>query len=171
MAVLRQARRHRLKTAVETCGMVPPETIRAAAPHLNHVLFDLKHMDPAVHKEQTGRENGPILENFRILVTEFPDLPILARTPVIPGFNDDEDAIRAIAEFVKPHERVNYERSLTTVWARRSTSSSAIPRPWARSSWTTNASPNCGPRRGRFWASGCRMRSERCKITPHAKIF
>ena len=109
VALLRQARRHRLKTAVETCGMVPPETIRAAAPHLNHVLFDLKHMDPAVHKEQTGRENGPILENFRILVTEFPDLPILARTPVIPGFNDDEDAIRAIAEFVKPHERVNYE--------------------------------------------------------------
>ena len=109
LALLREARARRIRTAVETCGMVPTETIREAAPHLQYVLFDIKHMDSAVHEAQTGVPNGRILENFRVLAEEFPDLPILARTPVIPGFNDNEEAITAIADFIKPFTRVEYE--------------------------------------------------------------
>ena len=109
VALLREARTRRIKTAVETCGMVSPDTIREAAPYLNYVLFDIKHMDSAVHEAQTGLPNRRILENFRILAEEFPDLPILARTPIIPGFNDSEEAIAAIAGFLKPVERVEYE--------------------------------------------------------------
>lgn len=109
LALLRQARVRRLKTAVETCGMVPAATVRAAAPYLNFALFDIKQMDSAVHEAQTGLPNARILENFRILVEEFPDLPILARTPIIPGFNDSEEAVAAIAAFLKPYARVNYE--------------------------------------------------------------
>lgn len=109
LALLRQARVRRLKTAVETCGMVPAATVRAAAPYLSFVLFDIKHMDSAAHEAQTGLPNARILENFRILAEEFPDLPILARTPVIPGFNDSEEVIAAIAAFLKPYARVNYE--------------------------------------------------------------
>ena len=109
LALLREARARRIKTAVETCGMVPPETIRAAAEYLNYVLFDIKHMDSAVHEAQTGLPNERILENFRILAEEFPALPILARTPIIPGFNDSEQAVTDIARFLKPFERVEYE--------------------------------------------------------------
>lgn len=109
VALLRQARARRLKTAVETCGMVPATSVRAAAPYLNYVLFDIKHMDSAAHEARTGRPNTRILDNFRILAEEFPDVPILARTPVIPGFNDSEEAITAIAAFLKPFERVLYE--------------------------------------------------------------
>ena len=109
VALLREARARRIKTAVETCGMVSAETIRAAAEYLNYVLFDIKHMDSALHEAQTGLPNRRILENFRILAEEFPDLPILARTPIIPGFNDNEQAVAAIAEFLKPYERVEYE--------------------------------------------------------------
>ena len=89
--------------------MVSPDTIREAAPYLNYVLFDIKHMDSALHEAQTGLPNARILDNFRILAEEFPELPILARTPVIPGFNDTEEAIAAIARFLKPYERVEYE--------------------------------------------------------------
>ena len=109
LALLREARVRRIRTAVETCGMVPAETIRAAAPYLNYALFDLKHMDSAVHEAQTGAPNGRILDNFRILVTENPQLPVLARTPVIPGFNDSEAAIAAIATFLRPFTPVEYE--------------------------------------------------------------
>ena len=109
VALLREARARRIKTAVETCGMVSAETIRAAAEYLNYVLFDIKHMDSALHEAQTGLPNRRILENFRILAEEFTDLPILARTPIIPGFNDNEQAVAAIAEFLKPYERVEYE--------------------------------------------------------------
>ena len=89
--------------------MVSADTIRAAAEYLNYVLFDIKHMESALHEAQTGLPNRRILENFRILAEEFPDLPILARTPIIPGFNDNEQAVAAIAEFLKPYERVEYE--------------------------------------------------------------
>ena len=109
LALLREARARRIKTAVETCGMVSSETIRAAAEYLNYVLFDIKHMDSAAHEAQTGLPNTRILENFRILAEGFPDLPILARTPVIPGFNDNEKTVAAIANFLKPFERVEYE--------------------------------------------------------------
>lgn len=109
VALLREARARRIKTAVETCGMVSAETVRAAAEYLNYVLFDIKHMDSAEHEAQTGLSNKHILENFRILAEEFPNLPILARTPIIPGFNDSEQAVTAIAQFLKPYDRVEYE--------------------------------------------------------------
>ena len=109
VALLREARARRIKTAVETCGMVSAETVRAAAEYLNYVLFDIKHMDSAEHEAQTGLPNKRILENFRILAEEFPNLPILARTPIIPGFNDSEQAITNIAQFLKPYEHVEYE--------------------------------------------------------------
>jgi pyruvate formate lyase activating enzyme len=38
-------------------------------------------------------------------VREFPALPKLVRTPVIPGFNDSEGDIAAIADFSPAGER------------------------------------------------------------------
>lgn len=109
VALLRQGRKRRMKTAIETCGLVAESHMREAAPWLSYALFDIKHMDSVTHKEHTGSSNERILSNFRLLATEFPALPILARTPVIPGFNDNEDAIAAIAEFLRPFEHVRYE--------------------------------------------------------------
>ena len=109
VALLREARARRIKSAVETCGVVSAEASREAAPYLNYVLFDIKHMDSAQHEAHTGLPNRRILENFRILAEEFSNLPILARTPIIPGFNDSEESVAAIAEFLKPYERVEYE--------------------------------------------------------------
>lgn len=107
--LLRLARERRVKTCIETCGLVPTDVVREAAQYLNYVLFDIKHMDPEVHKKHTGMPNDLILKNFQTLVTEFPDLPITARTPVIPGFNDHGPDIKAICDFLKPFEHVKYE--------------------------------------------------------------
>lgn len=109
VALLRQARRRRMKTAIETCGMVPHQNFAEAAPWLRNVLFDIKHPDSQAHREATGAENHQILANFRYLACEFPDLPILARTPIIPGFNDNAAVIAEIASFIKPFENVRYE--------------------------------------------------------------
>ncbi len=109
VALLREARRRRIKTAIETCGMVPWDHMEAAAEHINYVLFDIKHMDSDTHKEFTGMANTTILDNFRRLHALDPEKPVLCRTPIIPGFNDSEDAVRAICEFIKPFENVRYE--------------------------------------------------------------
>lgn len=109
VALLREARRRRIDTTIETCGCYPYERLRDACPHLNRLIFDIKCLDPHKHKAQTGVDNALILENFRRVCEDFPDLPIRVRTPVIPGFNDSEDDIRAIRRMVPRRPNIDYE--------------------------------------------------------------
>ena len=69
-----------------------------------------KNMDPEKHREWTGHTNEKILENFRAVCEEVPDKTVRARTPIIPGFNDNARAVEAIAEFLEPFgSHVQYE--------------------------------------------------------------
>lgn len=109
LALLREARRRRIKTAVETCGCIPWETLEKAVPLLNNVLFDVKHTDTEKHKWGTGAGNELILSNLRKLLETFPDTPVLVRTPVIPGFNDDDETALSIGRLLKGYANVSYE--------------------------------------------------------------
>lgn len=109
LALIREARLRRIKVAIETCGNISWDVLAEAAASLNTVLYDIKHMDSAKHKEWTNDGNERILENLRRLVAEFPNLQIIVRTPLIPGFNDTEAEVRAIAEFVAQFPTVTYE--------------------------------------------------------------
>lgn len=109
VALLKEARRRRLNTAMETCGFGDWEVLAEAAKYLNTIIFDIKNMDPAKHEEYTGAGNAKILANFARLCEEYPSLPKLARTPVIPGFNDGEQDIAAIAGFLAGKPNVDYE--------------------------------------------------------------
>jgi pyruvate formate lyase activating enzyme len=79
------------------------------AEHLDYFLTDIKCIRDSVHKKYTGLSNQLILDNFRRLREAYPDLPIQVRTPVIPGINDNEESISAIAEFLAPYDNVRYE--------------------------------------------------------------
>lgn len=109
LALLREARFRRIRAAVETCGHIPWETLSAAAKLLQAILFDIKHMDSAKHKQGTGVGNELILENFERLLVEFPRLPVLVRTPVVPGFNDSDEAARSIGKFLAGHGNVSFQ--------------------------------------------------------------
>jgi pyruvate formate lyase activating enzyme len=109
IALLREARRRRIKTAIECCGCIPWETLDAAAEHLNNILFDVKHTDTEKHKWGTGVGNELILSNLQKLLTKYPEKPVLVRTPVIPGFNDDEETARSIGRLLKGYANVSYE--------------------------------------------------------------
>jgi len=55
-------------------------------------------------------ENKRILENFKKAYKAFPDVEFIARTPLIPGVNADEEHIRAVLAFIRPHKNViDYE--------------------------------------------------------------
>lgn len=109
LALLREAKVRRIKTAIETCGLVSWDTLKEAIPLLNTMLFDIKHMDSEIHKKMTGVGNEIILENLQKAMQEFPNFPIHVRTPVIPGFNNTQKNTRAIAEFIAPYPQVDYE--------------------------------------------------------------
>ena len=109
VALLREAKRRHLNTAMETCGHCDFEILRAACLHLNMLIYDIKHMDPEKHKSGTGVDNRLILKNFTKILRELPQLPVLVRTPVVPGFNDTEEEIRAILDFFPERANMSYE--------------------------------------------------------------
>lgn len=107
--VLKVARRRRINTTIETCGYADWSQFAMVCQHLNSLIMDIKCIDPEKHKRFTNVSNELILNNFRKLCEEFPVLPILVRTPVIPGFNDSEEDIQAIVDFIKGRPNVRYE--------------------------------------------------------------
>lgn len=98
-ACLSECRLRNLHTAVDTCGLAPRRILLEIAGLADLVLFDLKHMDPARHRAETGSDNRLILENLRALSGR--DTEIWIRLPLVPGFNDDSKNIEATAEFLE----------------------------------------------------------------------
>ncbi|MDR0551801.1 MAG: glycyl-radical enzyme activating protein [Spirochaetaceae bacterium] len=96
VALLREAKRLRLNTAMETCGFGDYALLKEAARYLDALFFDIKSTDEAKHLEWTGASNQKILENYAALRAGFPALSITARTPVIPGFNDTPEELERI---------------------------------------------------------------------------
>ncbi|MBQ9407218.1 MAG: glycyl-radical enzyme activating protein [Desulfovibrio sp.] len=109
LALLREARHRHINTCIETCGHYPYEHLHTACMYLDKLIFDIKSLNPARHKEWIGVDNARILENFARVCEDFPQLPIRVRTPVIPGFNDTDDDIQAIREFVPRRPNIEYE--------------------------------------------------------------
>jgi len=109
-AVLAGAHERGINTAIETAGNVPWEYMAKVLPHVDTMLHDHKLTDPARHKKWTGVDNARILANFKKAYETFPDKAFIARTPLIPGVNDDEEHIRAVLAFIRPHKNVvDYE--------------------------------------------------------------
>ena len=101
VSLLAEARRRGVDTAVETSGLCNWITLQAVAAIADQIYFDIKCLDETRHIEGTGVSNTRVLENFARLRREFPAARVTVRTPVIPGFNDMETEIRAIADFIR----------------------------------------------------------------------
>jgi pyruvate formate lyase activating enzyme len=105
-ALLAEAHRRGINTAIETAGNVPWEFFRQVIEHADTVMHDHKLTDPERHRKWVGVDNVRIKENFRRAYETFPDKRFIARTPVIPGVNDDEEHIRAVLAFIRPYKNV-----------------------------------------------------------------
>ena len=56
-----------LSVAVETCGAVPFDSFRRILPFVDLILYDVKAIDPQLHKAWTGSSNELILSNLERL--------------------------------------------------------------------------------------------------------
>lgn len=86
---------------LDTCGVCEPERFRKIMERVDLFLFDCKHMDPEEHKRLTGRDNVVILENLHNLFEA--RKPVQIRVPLMPGINDTEENIAAMAAFLHKH--------------------------------------------------------------------
>jgi pyruvate formate lyase activating enzyme len=98
-AALDGCRERGFHTAVDTCGYAPREQVEGFARRTDLFLYDIKSMDPERHRSATGVPNGLILENLKALCGL--GAAVWVRLPLIPGFNDDEENLRATAAFVR----------------------------------------------------------------------
>jgi len=115
-AFLETCGRAGLHRAVETSGFAPERVFLDLAKQADLLLYDIKLMDPVAHKAWTGVDNTLILNNLRAanklaanklaatkaarLATSAPGRSseaIRIRRPMIPGVNDGEDEMRALA--------------------------------------------------------------------------
>lgn len=96
--LLGMARQKGLHTAVDTCGAVPWESFLEVLPFTDLFLYDIKHMDSALHTKFTGMGNELIHENLRCLSRSGAAIEI--RIPLIPGYNDDDINIDTTGSFL-----------------------------------------------------------------------
>ncbi|MFW6113761.1 MAG: glycyl-radical enzyme activating protein [Actinomycetota bacterium] len=94
--LLRRCKTKGIHTALDTSGNVPWENVEMVLEHVDLVLFDIKHMDPEMHRKGTGAGNRNILENAGKVASR---ARTWIRIPLIPGYNDSESNISKVAEF------------------------------------------------------------------------
>ncbi len=98
IALLEMLREAGIHTALDTCAAAPDSVLGAALAHTDLVLLDVKTTDPKRHLEYTGLPFDRVARAVdRINAT---GIPVWVRTPVIPGYTDDEANIRDVALFV-----------------------------------------------------------------------
>lgn len=99
--LLRRCREIRIHTCVETTASLPSAWFMEAAAMLDWLFVDIKHMDPQAHRSMTGADNALTLKNLQLLGASDLDCFVVVRIPVVPGFNDGEENLRATARFVR----------------------------------------------------------------------
>ena len=100
VALIKQAKESGLHVAIETTGVCEPSLFHQAEPYIDLFLFDIKHVNAAKLYEVTGAPFEMVRKNFEYLC-EKRGRDVIARVPVIPGFNRGD--LDEILSFIKPH--------------------------------------------------------------------
>jgi len=109
--ILRKCMESNIHTAIETCGYADWRAFSMILPYVDLVIYDIKHMDSTMHMKGTGVGNERILENLTRISREM-SIPIIVRTPIIPGYNDTEENAHLMAAFLRENVRTLIEVNL-----------------------------------------------------------
>ena len=86
------------KLNLETSLNVPEDNVRGLMPVIDYWFIDIKDMDPDIYRKYTGRDNGRVISNLRLLADSGLAGRCTIRIPHIPGYNEDADRDRSIKE-------------------------------------------------------------------------
>lgn len=87
-----------IHTAIETAGNVSWESFKRILPYTDLFLYDLKVLNPTLHKQVTGSYNERCLSNLRQLADQ--GCRVKVRIPIIPHVNDSEEFIQEVKLFL-----------------------------------------------------------------------
>jgi len=99
-----------IHTALDTCGLCARHTLEQLWPGVDLFLFDLKLIDPELHRRHTGQDNAISLANLGWLAEQIRSQKpgsssslrkeLWVRTPLIPGATYSYENITAIGEHI-----------------------------------------------------------------------
>lgn len=98
VALLTECKKMMIGTAIETNGMTRLANYEKLSECTDMFLFDIKHIDTVRHKELFGIGNERVKRNLERLVELGAN--VVARMPLIRGYNDSEDAITGAIEYI-----------------------------------------------------------------------
>jgi pyruvate formate lyase activating enzyme len=83
---------------LDTSGFGREKDLRLLLERCHLVFYDLKLIDPQLHRRYTGCDNDLILHNLQVLSAS--GVPFVIRVPLVPGVTDTEENLRAIARTI-----------------------------------------------------------------------
>lgn len=102
LAMAKELKRQDVTLTIDTCGYVPYERFEKILPYVNTFLYDVKVMDPELHKKYMGTDNKLILENLICLSQD--GARIYIRIPTIKEVNGNEENMKETIAFLKEHD-------------------------------------------------------------------
>jgi pyruvate formate lyase activating enzyme len=93
--LIKQAKKKCIHVVIDTCGYSKQETFASLLPFVDLFLFDYKATGEELHKTLTGVGQESILNNLEFLINQGAN--VILRCPIIPGINDQEEHLKAIA--------------------------------------------------------------------------
>ena len=103
-SLMQSLKKQDIHICIDTCGICRREALDAILPFADMILFDVKEMDPELHKSFTGTELENVLSSLKY-ISEYKkthDKPseIWIRTPIIPGATAGKANISKIGGFI-----------------------------------------------------------------------
>lgn len=102
LAMAKELKRQDVTLTIDTCGYVPYERFEKILPYVNTFLYDVKVMDPELHKKYMGTDNKLILKNLIRLSQD--GARIYIRIPTIKEVNGNEENMKETIAFLKEHD-------------------------------------------------------------------
>lgn len=99
VSMAKQLDREDITLTIDTCGYTPYENFEKILPYVNTFLYDVKVMDPELHKKYIGVDNALILENLKKLSDDGGRIYI--RIPTVKEVNGNDANMQATIDFLK----------------------------------------------------------------------
>lgn len=98
---------------VETSLNVDKEKLILLLPFIDFWIIDVKDMNNEIYKKYTGKDNGLVKDNLKILLDKVSNDKIKIRLPLIPEFNTINDREKSKQELIamgfQNFDEFNYE--------------------------------------------------------------
>jgi len=106
-ALAKECKRNGISVAIDTCGYVPFRNFEKVLEYCDLFLYDIKIINPELHKKFTGTSNDLVLENLQKLSDKQANISL--RFPIIDGINLDDEYIEGLMNICRNirHESVH----------------------------------------------------------------